>query len=99
MARLTAAKASARLRRALAALPLSAWPDGQMAVAVSNWLRPDAETSPGWLFCHCYARQGKRADNPGLAVLVHRAPGAGPHLVDAAAGTRSGAARPMTRPR
>jgi hypothetical protein len=56
MARLTAAKASARLRRALAALPLSAWPDGQMAVAVSNWLRPDAETSPGWLFCHCYAR-------------------------------------------
>ena len=21
-----------------------------------NWLRPDAETSPGRLFCHCYAR-------------------------------------------
>jgi hypothetical protein len=23
---------------------------------VSNWLRPDAETSPERLFCHCYAR-------------------------------------------
>ena len=23
---------------------------------MSNWLRPDAETSPERLFCHCYAR-------------------------------------------
>ena len=47
-----------RLRRALAGLPLPAWPDGRirLAVDVSNWLRPDAETSPERLFCHCYAR-------------------------------------------
>ena len=48
----------ARLRRALAALPLPAWPDGRIRLAadVSNWLRPDAETSPERLFCHTYAR-------------------------------------------
>jgi hypothetical protein len=48
----------ARLRWALAALPLPAWEDGRirLAVDVSNWLRPDAAASPGRLFCHCYAR-------------------------------------------
>ena len=48
----------ARLRRALAVLPLPAWDDGRirLAVDVSNWLRPDAATSPERLFCHCYAR-------------------------------------------
>jgi hypothetical protein len=48
----------ARLRWSLAALPLPGWPDGRirLAVDVSNWLRPDAETSPERLFCHCYAR-------------------------------------------
>jgi hypothetical protein len=48
----------ARLRQALAGLPLPAWPDGRIRLAadVSNWLRPDAETSPERLFCHCYAR-------------------------------------------
>ena len=48
----------ARLRWALAALPLPAWDDGRirLAVDVSNWLRPDAATSPERLFCHCYAR-------------------------------------------
>jgi len=47
-----------RLRRALAGLPPPAWPDGRIRLAadVSNWLRPDAETSPGRLFCHTYAR-------------------------------------------
>jgi hypothetical protein len=47
-----------RLCRVLAGLPLPAWPDGRirLAVDVSNWLRPDAETSPERLFCHCYAR-------------------------------------------
>ena len=47
-----------RLRRALGAIPLPAWDDGRirLAVDVSNWLRPDAETSPGRLFCHTYAR-------------------------------------------
>lgn len=48
----------ARLRWSLAALPVPAWPDGRirLAVDVSNWLRPDAETSPGRLFCHVYGR-------------------------------------------
>ena len=47
-----------RLRRALAGVPLPAWDDGRIRLAadVSNWLRPDAETSPERLFCHCYAR-------------------------------------------
>ena len=47
-----------RLRRALAGLPLPAWPDGRIRLAadVSNWLRPDAATCPDRLFCHCYAR-------------------------------------------
>ena len=48
----------ARLRRALAGLPLPAWPDGRIRLAadVSNWLRPEAAASPERLFCHCYAR-------------------------------------------
>ena len=47
-----------RLRRALSSLPLPAWGDGRIRLAcdVSNWLRPDAETSPERLFCHCYGR-------------------------------------------
>jgi hypothetical protein len=48
----------ARLRWSLACLPLPSWADGRirLAVDVSNWLRPDAGTSPGRLFCHCYGR-------------------------------------------
>ena len=48
----------ARLRRALSGLPLPAWPDGRirLAVDVSNWLRPDAATSPDRSLCHCYGR-------------------------------------------
>jgi hypothetical protein len=47
-----------RLRRALAGLPLPAWPDGRirLAVDVSSWLRPDAETSPERLFCYVHGR-------------------------------------------
>ena len=47
-----------RLRRALAGLPLPAWPDGRirLAVDVSSWLRPDAVTSPGRMFCHVHGR-------------------------------------------
>ena len=47
-----------RLRRALAGLPLPAWPDGRirLAVDVSPWLRPQAATSAGRLFCHVYGR-------------------------------------------
>jgi hypothetical protein len=48
----------ARLRRSLAGLPLPAWGGGRirLAVDVSNWLRPDAETSPGRMFCHVHGR-------------------------------------------
>lgn len=48
----------ARFRRTLAGLPLPRDADGRLvlAVDVSNWLRPEAETSPQRLFCHTYAR-------------------------------------------
>ncbi|MCC2280559.1 transposase [Streptomyces sp. ET3-23] len=48
----------ARLRRTLAGLPLPRTADGRLvlAVDVSNWLRPDANTSPERLFCHTYGR-------------------------------------------
>ena len=44
-----------RLRRAAGAVPLRRWDDGRIRLAcdVSNWLRPDAESSPERLFCHC----------------------------------------------
>ncbi|MFD0078943.1 NF041680 family putative transposase [Streptomyces sp. NPDC127166] len=49
---------AARLRRTLAGLPLPRAADGRLvlAVDVSNWLRPDANTSPERLFCHTYGR-------------------------------------------
>jgi len=52
-----------RLRWALAGVPLPAWDDGRirLAVDVSNWLRPDAATSPGRSFCHCYGRGNNSA--------------------------------------
>ncbi|HLI37266.1 MAG TPA: hypothetical protein VKV80_07980 [Streptosporangiaceae bacterium] len=39
----------------LAGRELPGWPDGRIRLAadVSNWLRPDAATSPERLFCHC----------------------------------------------
>ena len=42
---------------------LRAWDDGRirLAVDVSNWLRPDAATSPGRSFCHCYGRGNNSA--------------------------------------
>src|SRR6266702_138035 len=48
----------ARLRWSLAALALPAWPDGRIRLGadVSNWLRPDAATSPERMFCHVYGR-------------------------------------------
>src|SRR3954447_18529365 len=47
-----------RLRRVLAGLPLSRMFGGRIVLAVdaTPWLRPDAETSPGRLFCHVYGR-------------------------------------------
>jgi DDE superfamily endonuclease len=48
----------ARLRVTLAELPLPRTNDGRivLAVDVSNWLRPEAVTSPDRLFCHVYGR-------------------------------------------
>jgi DDE superfamily endonuclease len=69
-----------RLRVALAGLPLPAWPDGRirLAVDVSAWLRPDAGTSPERLFCHVHGR-GKNAAQvvPGWPYSVVAALGPG----------------------
>src|SRR5437763_3022469 len=53
----------ARLRRSLAGLPVPRAAGGRLMLAadVSNWLRPDAATSPGRLFCHVYGRAKGRA--------------------------------------
>jgi hypothetical protein len=62
-----------RLRRALAGLPLPAWPDGRIRLAadVCNWLRPDAATSPERLFCHVYGRgKGQAQMIPGWPYSV-----------------------------
>jgi hypothetical protein len=47
-----------RLRRSLASAPLPRATDGRivLGVYVSPWLRPDALTRPGRLFCHVYGR-------------------------------------------
>lgn len=52
-----------RRRRRLASTPLPRAADGRivLAVDVSNWLRPDAPTSPELLFRHVYGR-GRSAD-------------------------------------
>ncbi|MER5642646.1 NF041680 family putative transposase [Kitasatospora sp. NPDC002227] len=53
-----------RLRLTLAGLPLPRPAGGRivLAVDVSNWLGPDAPTSPDRLFCHCYGRGGRASD-------------------------------------
>jgi hypothetical protein len=76
----------ARLRRALAGLPLPEWGDGRirLAVDVSSWLRPDAGTSPGRMFCHVHGR-GKSAGTvvPGwpYSVVAALGPGASSWVV------------------
>ena len=47
-----------RLRWAVGAVPLPAWPDGRIRLAadVCNWLRPEARTSPERMFCHVHGR-------------------------------------------
>jgi len=47
-----------RLRRAITGAPLPRAADGRLvlAVDVSPWLRPDANTSPDRCFCHTYGR-------------------------------------------
>ena len=74
-----------RLRRALVGLPVPRDRAGRISLGidVSNWLRPDAATSPDRLFSpHLRARQGTGADDPGLALLLRGRAGAGPHVVD-----------------
>jgi DDE superfamily endonuclease len=69
-----------RLRVTLAGLPLPAWPDGRirLAVDVSNWLRPEAGTSPERMHCHVHGR-GKNAGQviPGWPYSVVAALGPG----------------------
>ena len=63
----------ARLRRCLAGLPLPRAADGRLvlAVDVSSWLRPEAATSPGRLFCHVYGRgKGQAQMIPGWPYSV-----------------------------
>jgi DDE superfamily endonuclease len=62
-----------RLRRALAGLPLPRAADGRLmlAVDVSNWLRPEAVTSPERRFCHVYGRgKGQAQMIPGWPYSV-----------------------------
>src|SRR5262249_62393127 len=54
-------------------LPPPSWPDGRirLAVDVSNWLRPDAATSPERMFCHVYGRgKGQAQMIPGWPYSV-----------------------------
>jgi hypothetical protein len=63
----------ARLRRALAGLPLPRAADGRLmlAVDVRNWLRPEAASSAGRLFCHVYGRgKGQAQIIPGWPYSV-----------------------------
>ena len=63
----------ARLRRSLSGLPLPRAADGRLmlAVDVSNWLRPDAATSPERLFCHVRGRgKGQAQMIPGWPYSV-----------------------------
>jgi hypothetical protein len=58
----------ARLRRALTSVPLPRASDGRLvlAVDVSPWLRPDADTSSDRSFCHTFGRGlGKHQMVPG----------------------------------
>jgi hypothetical protein len=62
-----------RLRRCLAGLPLPRATDGRLmlAVDVSSWLRPEAATSAGRLFCHVYGRgRGQAQMIPGWPYSV-----------------------------
>jgi hypothetical protein len=63
----------ARLRRVLTGLPLPRAADGRLmlAVDVSNWLRPEAATSPERRFCHVYGRgKGQAQMIPGWPYSV-----------------------------
>ena len=91
-----------RLRWALAGVPLPAWQDGRirLAVDVSNWLRPDAATSPERVVLPLLrAGEQQRADDPGLAVLAGRRAGTRPQQSWTACWTRSVSVLMTTWPR
>ena len=91
-----------RLRRALSALPLPAMgrradPAGlrrEQLAAAGRGDQPGAAVLP-----LLRARQGERADDPGLAVLLGRGAGARAARPGRCRWTRSGSARPTTPPR
>jgi hypothetical protein len=63
----------ARLRRTLSGLPLPRAADGRLMLTadVSPWLRPDAATSAGRLFCHVHGRgKGQAQMIPGWPYSV-----------------------------
>ena len=70
----------------------------RLAVDVSNWLRPDAETSPDRLFCHTYARGkgNRRSSGWPYSVVAVLEPGRTSWTLPLDA---FGWARPMTPPR
>jgi len=69
----------ARLRRAVAGVALPRVADRiVLAVDVSPWLRPDAETSPDRLFCHVHGRaKGSAQMIPGWPYSIVAALGSG----------------------
>ena len=92
----------ARLRRALAGLPLPRAADGRLmlAVDVSNWLRPGRGHQPGQVvLSRVWPREGAGADDPGLAVLGGGGAGAGRTCPGPRCWMPSAWAQRMTRPR
>jgi hypothetical protein len=85
----------ARLRMALTGLELPRGADRQVRIAidVTPWPRPDAETSAERLHCHRYCRcDGVRQTIPGWPYSVAAAGRVGPLVVDRPTGR--GACRP-----
>ncbi|MFF3540008.1 transposase, partial [Streptomyces sp. NPDC002466] len=64
---------AARLRRALATVPLPRAADGRLVLAadLTCWLRPSAHTSPQRILCHTYGRgKGQHIPVPGWPYSV-----------------------------
>ncbi len=83
-----------QLRGALLAAPLPRDASGRivLAVDISNWLRPDAPTSPERLFCHTYARSsGAKQMIPGWPYSFIAPVCEGPHPVGHGPGGQPGA--------
>ena len=77
-----------RLRRGVAGLPLPRVGDRiVLAADVSQWLRPDAETSAARLFCYVHGRaKGNAQMIAGWPYSVVAALGSGPQQLDRGAG-------------